>query len=790
MKTIQKTIFSLAVAISAFNTNVSAQTKNGTPLYKNPKASVENRIKDLLSKMTVEEKVGQISMPLGWPMYTKTGNEVEVSDAFKKSLKEEFTGMLWATLRADPWTKKTLANGLNPELAAKATNAIQKYAIENTRLGIPVLLSEECPHGHMAIGTTVFPTSIGQGSTFNPDLINKVAAVIAKETRLQGGHVGYGPVLDLAREPRWSRVEETYGEDHVLNSRMGEAMVKGFQGNSIKSGVNVVATLKHFAAYGAPEGGHNGGSIDVGLRSLHQFYLPPFKAAVKAGALSVMTAYNSIDGIPCSSNEFLLNDLLRNQWGFNGFVVSDLNSISGLMANHHIAANAADATALSINAGLDADLSGVGYGKALRDAVKAGIVSIKTLDTAVSRVLRIKFNMGLFENPYVNVENAKNSVRSKENIELARQVARESIVLLKNNNNLLPLSKSLKNIAVIGPNADNIYNQLGDYTAPQTEENVVTVLEGIKNKLSPATKINYVKGCNIRDTANSNIEEAVSAAKKADVVVIVLGGSSARDFKTEYIETGAAKVSAAASGISDMESGEGYDRATLDLLGDQLKLLKAVNKTGKPVVLVLIKGRPLNLNWASENVPAILDAWYPGQEGGNAIADVLFGDYNPAGRLPISVPKSVGQLPMYYNARFPEKHDYIEVDAKPLYSFGYGLSYTMFEYQNLKVENNNSNQAFKVSFDLKNSGTKDGEEVVQLYLKSKTSSVVLPMKQLKQFKRVFLKSGEQKTLTFTLTKDDLEIYNQKSKWVVEHGTYELMVSASSDDVRLKGKIDL
>ncbi|MDN3585279.1 glycoside hydrolase family 3 N-terminal domain-containing protein [Pedobacter aquatilis] len=784
MKTIQKTVLLLAVVISALPTNISAQSKSSNPLYKNPKASVESRIKDLLSRMTIEEKVGQISMPLGWPMYTRIGNEVEVSETFKKSLKEEYTGMLWATLRADPWTKKTLANGLNPELAAKATNAIQKYAIENTRLGIPVLLSEECPHGHMAIGTTVFPTSIGLGSTFNPDLINKVASVIAKETRLQGGHIGYGPVLDLAREPRWSRVEETYGEDHVLNSRMGEAMVKGFQGNNLKSGVNIVATLKHFAAYGAPEGGHNGGSINVGLRTLHQFYLPPFKAAVKAGALSVMTAYNSIDGIPCSSNEFLLTDLLRNQWGFKGFVVSDLNSISGLMANHHVAANHADAAALSINAGLDADLSGVGYGKALRNAVKAGLVTRKTLDTAVSRVLRIKFNMGLFENPYVNVDMAKNKVRSTENIELARQVAKESIVLLKNQGNLLPLSKNLKNIAVLGPNANNIYNQLGDYTAPQTEENVVTVLRGIQNKVSSATKINYVKGCDIRDATNSNIDEAVAAAKKADAIVIVLGGSSARDFKTEYIETGAAKVSAAASGISDMESGEGYDRATLDLLGDQLKLLKAVVKTGKPVVLVLIKGRPLNLNWAAANVPAIVDAWYPGQEGGNAIADVIFGDYNPAGRLPISVPKSVGQLPVYYNARFPEKHDYIEIDAKPLYSFGYGLSYTTFDYQNLKLESN-GDKNIKVSFNLKNTGAVDGEEVVQLYLNTKTSSVVLPMKQLKQFKRFFLKAGEEKTLTFTLTKDDLEIYNQKSKWEVEFGTYHIMVASSSDNTKLE-----
>jgi len=788
MKKNNRLAWYLSLAFVIINTAAFAQNTAKLPLYKNPKAPVEIRIKDLLSRMTVEEKVGQISMPLGWPMYTKNGNEVHVSEAFKNSLKEEYTGMLWATLRADPWTKKTLANGLNPELAAKATNAIQKYAIENTRLGIPVLLSEEAPHGHMAIGTTVFPTSIGQGSTFDPELIQKMAAAIAEETRLQGGHVGYGPVLDLAREPRWSRVEETYGEDQVLNSRMGEAMVKGFQGKNINSGVNVVATLKHFAAYGAPEGGHNGSSINVGLRSLHQFYLPPFKAAVKAGALSVMTAYNSIDGIPCSSNEMLLKDILRKDWGFKGFVVSDLNSISGLKANHHIAESGAEAAELSINAGLDADLSGFGYGKALLAAIKSGKVSSQVLDTAVSRVLRIKFNMGLFEKPYVNPQLAKQKVRSAEKVALARQVARESIILLKNQDKLLPLSKSLKTLAVIGPNADQFYNQIGDYSAPQSEGNVVTVLQGIKNKLGNNTKINYVKGCAIRDTTSSNIEEAVSVAKKADAVVIVLGGSSARDFKTEYIETGAAKIQAGGNQLSDMESGEGYDRATLDLLGDQIKLLKAVVKIGKPVVLVLIKGRPLNLNWAAEHVPAILDAWYPGQEGGNAIADVLFGDYNPAGRLPISVPKSVGQLPVYYNARFPEKHDYIEMDAKPLYSFGYGLSYTTFGYQNLQIKYENGSTT--VTFDLTNTGNLDGEEVVQLYLRMKTSSVVLPTKQLKQFKRIALKAGEQKNLTFVLNKDDLEIYNAQMKWAVEAGEYMVMVSSSSDQVRLEGKFKI
>lgn len=775
----------LGLAFSISHLPVFAQNKSTLPLYKNAKAPVESRIKDLLSRMTVEEKVGQISMPLGWPMYNKNGNEVEVSEAFKKSLKESYTGMLWATLRADPWTKKTLANGLNPELAAKATNAIQKYAVENTRLGIPILISEEAPHGHMAIGTTVFPTSIGQSSTFNPELIEKMARAIAEETRVQGGHVGYGPVLDLAREPRWSRVEETYGEDHVLISRMGEAMVRGMQGKSINSGVNVVATLKHLAAYGAPEGGHNGSSINLGLRTLHQFYLPQFKAAVKAGVLSVMTSYNSIDGIPCSSNEMLLKDILIKDWGFKGFVVSDLNSISGLKSNHHVAGTAAEAAAMAINAGLDADLSGIGYGKALLDAIKQGKVSIKVLDSAVSKVLRIKFRMGLFENPYVDPQVAKQKVTNTEKIALAREVARESIILLKNQNQLLPLSKKLKSIAVIGPNADNVYNQLGDYTAPQAAGSVITVLQGIKNKLGETTQINYVKGCAIRDTLSSEIENAVTAAKKSDAVIMVLGGSSARDFKTEYIETGAAKVNAKAEALSDMESGEGYDRATLDLMGDQLKLLKAVMKTGKPVVLVLIKGRPLNLNWAAENVPAILDAWYPGQEGGNAIADVLFGDYNPAGRLSISVPKSVGQLPVYYNARYPEKHDYIEMDAKPLYPFGYGLSYTTFAYQNLKIATNPGQKTVNVKIDLKNTGSTDGEEVVQLYLRHQQSSVVMPVKQLIKFKRVALKSGEQKTITFSINPSDLEIYNQKMQWEVEAGTYHLMVGSSSDDIQLE-----
>jgi len=724
-------------------------------------------------------------------MYQRTGNDVQVSEAFKKSLKEEFTGMLWATLRADPWTKKTLENGLNPALAAKASNAIQKYAVENTRLGIPMFLAEECPHGHMAIGATVFPTPIGQASTWNPELIQKMAAAIAEETRLQGAHVGYGPVLDLAREPRWSRVEETYGEDPVLNAKMGVAVVKGFQGRNINSGINVISTLKHFAAYGAPEGGHNGGSISVGMRSLQQDYLPPFKAAVQAGALSMMTAYNSIDGIPCSSNPVLLKDILRNDWGFNGFVVSDLNSISGLVNNHHVANTADEAAALAINAGLDADLSGTGYGQALVKAVKSGKVSEVVLDTAVARLLRLKFEMGLFEHPYVDPAEAVRKVQNAEKIALARAVAKESIILLKNERNLLPLSKQIKTLAVIGPNADNMYNQLGDYTAPQKQENIITVLKGIREKVGKDTKILYNKGTAIRDTSLSTIKEAINLAQQADATVVVLGGSSARDFKTSYEATGAAAVSANKEGLSDMESGEGFDRATLDLMGDQLKLLQALQKTGKPIILVLIEGRPLNINWAKEHIPAILNAWYPGQEGGNAIADVLFGDYNPAGRLPVSVPKSVGQLPVYYNMLSPQRRDYVEIDAKPLYSFGFGLSYTTFKYANLAIKKAvGDEQLLTVTFNLENTGSVKGEEVSQLYIQPQSSSVVLPVKQLKAFKKIELKPGEKRQVVLELTKADLAIFNNENKWVIEPGLIHFMIGSASDHILLKADYTL
>ncbi len=758
--------------------------------YKNSTLPIEKRVSDLLGRMTVEEKVGQLSKLLGWEMYSKNGKQVTISNKLRKAVKEQHIGLLWATLRADPWTQKTLLNGLSPVEAARATNAIQRYMVDSTRLGIPLLLSEEAPHGHMAIGATVFPTAIGQASTWNPRLIQDMASTIAMETYAVGGKNGYGPVLDLARDPRWSRTEETYGEDPYLIGQMGTAMIRGFQGEKLGERDKIIGTLKHFVAYAAPDGGHNGESVSFGERSLRQYFLPPFERAVKSGAGSVMTAYNSIDGIPCSANPWLLKDILRKDWGFTGFVVSDLLSISGLNGGHATAATAEEAASQSIHAGLDVDLSGTGYGSNLLKAVQQGLVEPAVLDTAVVRVLRMKFNLGLFDHPYVDEKLVAQKVATAQNKTVARQVARESIVLLKNDQHILPLSKSLKRIAVIGPNADNAYNQLGDYTAPQAEGKVQTLLTGIRAAVGNSTRIDYVKGCAIRDTSNSDIAAAVAAAKQADAVVLVLGGSSARDFKTSYQATGAANVDP--NTVSDMESGEGFDRVSLDMMGDQIKLLKAIQATEKPIVLVTIMGRPLNLNWAAEHVPAIVNAWYPGQEGGLAIADVLFGDYNPAGRLPISVPRSVGQLPVHYNHTKPKHHDYVEMSAKPLYAFGYGLSYSSFDYSNLQVSLKEADNDFActVSFDVANNGRLAGDEVAQLYVVDEVSSVVTPVMQLKRFERKNIAAGKKERYSFQLTKEDLKLWNAGNEWKTEKGRFKLLVGASSDDIRLKGALEL
>lgn len=757
-------------------------------LYKQAAVPIEYRVKDLLGRMTIEEKVGQLCCPLGWEMYTKTGkNEVTVSELYKKKMAEAPVGSFWAVLRADPWTQKTLETGLSPELSAKALNALQKYAVEETRLGIPVLFAEECPHGHMAIGTTVFPTALSAASTWNEGLMLKMGEAIALEARLQGANIGYGPVLDIAREPRWSRMEETFGEDPVLTTIMGVAMMKGMQGKVQNDGKHLYATLKHFAAYGVPESGHNGSRANCGMRQLLSEYLPPFRKAVEEGAGTLMTSYNAIDGVPCTANKELLTDVLRNQWGFKGFVYSDLISIEGIVGMRAAKDNK-EAAVKALKAGLDMDLGGNAFGKNLKKAYEEGLITMADLDRAVGNVLRLKFQMGLFENPYVSPELAKKLVHSKEHKELARQVAREGVVLLKNEG-VLPLSKHIGHLAVIGPNADEMYNQLGDYTAPQVREEVATVLDGIRAAVSESTRVTYVKGCAVRDTTATDIPAAVAAAQKADAVVLVVGGSSARDFKTKYISTGAATVSEDAKTLPDMDCGEGFDRSSLRLLGDQEKLISAVASTGKPLVVVYIQGRTMNMNLAAEKAQALLTAWYPGEQGGMGIADILFGDYSPAGRLPVSVPRSEGQLPVFYSQG--TQRDYVESKGTPLYAFGYGLSYTRFTYSGLELQKGTEMETLQtVACTVTNTGNRDGEEVVQLYIGDKVASVSQPPLLLKAFQRVFLKKGESRQVIFHLKKDDLAIYDSEMNYVVEPGEFKVMVGAASNDIRLEGEFVL
>ena len=691
-----------------------------------------DQVDRLLSQMTLEEKCGQLTCPIGFTLYGKEGDSLWLTEGFLGMMDTMPLGSCWAVLRADPWSQKTVETGLHPRESARMLNRMQHYAVENTRLGIPLLFCEETPHGHMAVGTTVFPTGIGQASTWDPELLEQMGEVMGREIRLQGAHVGYGPVLDIARDPRWSRVEETMGEDPYLSGVLGAAVVKGMQ-------KHVVATLKHLAAYGIPQGGHNAATADVGPNRLVHDYLPSFEMAVKEGqAGAVMTAYNAIDGVPCTANRWLIEEVLLQSWDFKGVVFADLNAINALYATHHVAADPAEAAALALKAGVDIDLGGYNYGGFLKEALQRGLIAETDIDRAVRHVLQLKFDLGLFDNPYVDEELAEQGVGTPENIVLAKQVALESAILLKNDG-ILPFDEPINKIAVIGPNADNQYAQLGDYTAPQDPDRVVTMFEGIGNK--GRAEVAYARGCAVRDENDADIEEAVRVAKAADVVVLVVGGSSARDFKTSYEATGAAIVE---EYVSDMDCGEGYDRSTLRLLGRQEELMQRIYALGKPVVTVYICGRPMDMNLAAEESNALLLLWYPGMEGGSALADILWGDYNPSGKLPISIPRSVGQIPVYYSQ--PATSDYVEESAKPLYAFGYGLSYSQFEYGDLEINGD------EVSVAVTNVGPYDGDEVVQLYAHEETPGLVLSAEQLVAFRRVHLPKGETQQVKFIVPK--------------------------------------
>ena len=712
------------------------------------KDDIDKKVDNLLSQMTLTEKIGQLCCPIGFNLYD--------DESYKTLIDTLPVGGFWAVLRADPWSQKTVETGPDTRQSALIYNEMQRYAVENTRLGIPIYFAEECPHGLMAVGATVYPTGLGLAATWDEELLYKVGDAIGAAAAGRGAQFGYGPVLDIARDPRWSRVEETFGEDPYLSGMCGSAVIKGMHNH-------LAATVKHFAAYGIPEGGHNGAAAQTGPNMLMSDYLSNFEIAVKNGAKSIMTSYNAIDGVPCTSNSWLLKDVLREQWGFTGMVFSDLGSIWALHSTHRTAASQLEATAQAINAGVDIDLGASNYGTYLKTAVEQGLVPIANVDDAVRRVLRFKYEIGLFDNPYIPIP------ENNYDNELALETAHKSVVLLKNDG-ILPLSHDISSIAVIGPNADNMYNQLGDYTAPQYPDDVVTVLEGIKNRAKPDTKIIYAKGCSIRDTNDADFELAVKAAKSADVTILVVGGSSARDFKTSYESTGAAVVN---DHISDMDCGEGYDRVSLELSGLQEELIKEIAKLHKPLIIVYIEGRPLLKNTANEVANALLTAFYPGEQGGNAIADIIFGNQNPAGRLPISQPRNTGQIPIYYSQ--PKPHDYVECESTPLFCFGHGLSYTKFEYSNLIV--NKLNDTIEVSVDVKNIGDYHGDEVVQLYLRDEYATITPAEKLLKGFKRIFILKDETQQITFTIPTENLE-----------SGEFTIMVGASSDDIRLQEKI--
>jgi len=758
-----------AVIISFWSPVGRMSSQERPPDYKNPRLSVDARVADLLSRMTLEEKVAQLTClwgerPQANPPSFAT-DRGEFSPAKAAQVMKHGIGQI-----ARQRERK------DPREGAKFANAVQKWLIENTRLGIPAILHDEILHGHMAQGSTSFPQPIALATTWDPEFITKVFTAGALETRARGSHQVLGPNLDLARDARWGRTEETYGEDPYLTSQMARAIVRALQGTGPAIDENhVIATAKHFAAHGQPESGTNIAPVNFSERTLREYFLPSFKAAVDAGIMSVMPSYNEIDGVPSHANKWLLQKLLREEWKFQGHIVSDYYAIPQMVDLHHIAPDKSEAAKLAIEAGVDVELPDPDSYPRLLQLVKEGQVKESTLNAAVARTLRAKFLLGLFENPYVDVERAARVTNSADHRALAAEAARRSITLLKNENNLLPLDpNALKSIAVIGPNAAQVH--LGGYSDEPGRG--VSVLQGIKDKVGDKVKVVYAEGCKITkeggdwfadratlsDPAEDRklIAEAVAVAKTADVALLVLGGNE--DTNKE--------------GWADNHLG---DRDSLDLVGRQDELVKAVLETGKPVVVMLINSGPLSINYIAENVPAILEGFYLGQETGVGVADVLFGDYVPSGKLTISFPRSVGQLPLYYNRKPTARRGYLFANKEPLFPFGFGLSYTTFGYSNLKISPAKIGPADKatVSVTVTNTGKRAGDEIVQLYIRDLVSSVTRPIMELKDFKRVSLAPGESKTLEFVITPDKLSFLDLNMKSVVEPGWFDIMVGTSS-----------
>jgi beta-glucosidase len=765
--------------------NLSPGTR--VPVYKNPAASAASRVKDLLAHMTLEEKAAQ--MMCVWQEKAARLVNAQGNFDFQKA-KAAFgdgQGIGQVGRPSDAGSAPaTPAEGKNARGMAELTNAIQKFFLEHTRLGIPVMFHEECLHGHAAKDGTSFPQPIGLGATFNPRLVEDLYTMTAHEARVRGTHHALTPVVDVARDPRWGRVEETYGEDPFLNTRLGIAAVRGFQGDaSFKDKKHVIATLKHFAAHGQPESGQNCAPANISERVLRETFLHPFRDTIKqAGAISVMASYNEIDGVPSHASTWLLRDVLRKEWGFKGFVVSDYYAIWELSFRpdthgHSVARDRKEACALAVKAGVNIEFPEPDCYLHLVELVKSGVLKEKELDDLVAPMLFWKFKMGLFDDPYVDPDEADRVVGCETNRQLALQAARETITLLKNENSLLPLNpRKLKAIAVIGPNSHRPL--LGGYSG--VPKHNVTVLDGIKAKLGDGVKVLHCEGCKITEGGSWQQDEvtpadpkkdrrliaaAVKVARKADVIVLAIGGNE--------------QTSREAWSLKHMG-----DRTSLDLIGRQNELVQAMLATGKPVVALLFNGRPLSINTVSQNVPAILECWYLGQECGHAVAEVLFGDHNPGGKLPISIPRSVGHTPSYYNHKPSSRRGFLWDDVSPLYPFGFGLSYTNFAFANLRLRNKTISRTGKtqVLVEVTNTGKRAGSEVVQLYIRDRVSSVTRPVKELKGFQKISLQPGETQTVALEITPESLAFYDVNLNYLVEPGEFEIMVGNSSRDTDL------
>jgi len=702
-----------------------------------PNQPIDKRVEDLLSRMTLEEKIGQMCQYSG------------ITERIEQMIRE---GRVGALLKVH---------------GAREVNRIQRIAVEESRLGIPLIFGLDVLHGYK----TIFPIPLGLASTWDPETVKKSASIAAAEAYADGVRWTFAPMVDIARDPRWGRIAEGAGEDPYLGSVMARALVEGFQGSNLSDQNAIVACPKHYVAYGGAEGGRDYNTVDVSERTLREVYLPPFRAAVKAGAGTIMSAFNDLNGIPASANPYTLKTILREEWGFDGFVVSDWNAI-GELINHGVASDIYEAAEKALKAGVDMDMEGDVYQRALLHLVREGRISEDHVNESVRRILKIKFKLGLFEKPYVDPERVDRIIKCEEHVKAALEIARKSIVLLKNEGNLLPLRKDLESIAVIGPLSDDREAPLGPWSCLGDPRDVVTVLEGIRSKVSCKTRILYAKGCGVVDESKDGFEEAVRAAEESDVAIVVVGES--RDM-----------------------SGEAASRAYLNLPGVQEDLLKTVYATGTTIIMVLMNGRPLSISWPAENIPSIIEAWFPGIQAGHAIADIIFGDYNPGGKLPVSFPRTVGQVPIYYNHKStgrppsPENRwtsKYIDAPYTPLFPFGHGLSYTRFEYSCLKIKpfEVERDQDVEIKFKLKNVGDMEGDEVVQLYIRDAVASVTRPVKELKGFRRITLKPGEEKPVEFKLKLEDLSFLNHEMKRVVEPGEFKVMVGSSSEDIRLTG----